>query len=266
MILLYQWRHIDKIWGSTAPAPPKLGSSRWSCCPFSDALVSGVPRDQSWGRSYDLPSWLQNSMKMFADDTKVWQKIAKDNDNSLLQADLQSLEAWFKYWQLKFNPEKCKVMHIGHKFKTFYKMSDNGIDKQLQEVREEKDLRVFVTSDLKPSMQCITTANKAQSVLRMIKRNFPKIDKESCNILYKTYVRPYLEYCVQAWSPGNGQGYRDSREGPAKGNQMGQASEEQMSCWQTENFESYNFGEEKKKRGPDWNVQDNHWQRRYRLI
>jgi len=28
----------------------------------------------------------------------------------------------------------------------------------------------------------------------MIKRNFPNIDKDDFNILYKTYVRPHLEF------------------------------------------------------------------------
>ena len=31
---------------------------------------------------------------MFADDTKVCPKVVEDNDSSLLQADLKSLEAW----------------------------------------------------------------------------------------------------------------------------------------------------------------------------
>ena len=35
----------------------------------------------------------------------------------------------------------------------------------------------------------------------MIKRHFKIIDKEDFGIIYKTYVRPYLEYCLQAWSP-----------------------------------------------------------------
>jgi len=43
--------------------------------------------------------------------------------------------------------------------------------------------------------------SEAQSVLRMIRRNFPKIDKDDFNILCKTYVRLQVEYCVQAWSP-----------------------------------------------------------------
>ena len=42
---------------------------------------------------------------------------------------------------------------------------------------------------------------KAQSVLGMVNRHFKDIDKEDFGCIYKTYVRPHLEYCIQAWSP-----------------------------------------------------------------
>jgi len=51
------------------------------------------------------------------------------------------------------------------------------------------------------SKQCNTAANKALSVLGMIKRSFSYISIESFKILYNTYVRPHLEYCVQIWNP-----------------------------------------------------------------
>ena len=86
--------------------------------------------------------------------------------------------------------DKSKIMHIGHKFKTSYKMSDIGVDKLLEVF--EKDLGVFVASDLMPVYQ----DNKVQSVLRMIKRNFRKIDKERTSA-YCIKCRPLLEYCVQ---------------------------------------------------------------------
>jgi len=35
----------------------------------------------------------------------------------------------------------------------------------------------------------------------MIRRNFHRIDVEDFRILYKTYIRPHMEYAVQAWSP-----------------------------------------------------------------
>ena len=57
---------------------------------------------------------------MFADDTKIWTKISCINDAAALQKHLDSLSTWSAEWQLKFNPDKCKVMHIGHQYKTNY--------------------------------------------------------------------------------------------------------------------------------------------------
>jgi len=35
----------------------------------------------------------------------------------------------------------------------------------------------------------------------MMRRNFRRLDKEDFLLIYKTYIRPHMEYCVQAWSP-----------------------------------------------------------------
>jgi len=62
-------------------------------------------------------------------------------------------------------------------------------------------LGTYVTSDLRPSRQCAQASQKAMSVLGMIKRNFRRITVHDFKILYKSYVRPHLEYCIQGWSP-----------------------------------------------------------------
>jgi len=31
-----------------------------------------------------------------------------------MRADLHNLVVWFKEWQILFNVEKCKVMHLGY--------------------------------------------------------------------------------------------------------------------------------------------------------
>ena len=77
-------------------------------------MLSGVPQGSVLGLLlflifvHDLPEWVKNSMMMFADDTKISARIQK------LQYDLDKLVEWSKQWLFAFNPEKCKVMHIGH--------------------------------------------------------------------------------------------------------------------------------------------------------
>jgi len=62
----------------------------------------------------ELPSWIISDMKMFADDTKVWCRIKTETDRITLQEDLDRLYLWSNIWQLRFNTNKCKVMHIGY--------------------------------------------------------------------------------------------------------------------------------------------------------
>ena len=82
-----------------------------------------------------------------------------------------------------------------------YFLHDNNKQTELLCCENEKDLGVWISKHLKWSKQWNTAANKAMSVLGMIKRSFSHISIESFKILYNTYVRPHLEYCVQIWNP-----------------------------------------------------------------
>ena len=179
---------------------------RGSCSQWA-LVISGVPQGSVLGPLLfllyvnDLPVWIKNNIKMFADDTKIWSKISSDTDSYLLQEDLDSIERWSQKWLLKLHPDKCKVMHLGHSYQTKYTVEDSGKSKILEQTDEEKDLGVLTTSDLKSSTQCNKAANKAMSVLRMVNRAFRGLDKEDFLVVYKSFIRPHLEYCVQSWNP-----------------------------------------------------------------
>ena len=64
----------------------------------------------------------------------------------------------------------------------------------------EKDLGVWTTSNLESSLQCQKAASAGMRMLGMI-RAFQVMSNDLFLFLYKTYVRPHLEYCVQIWSP-----------------------------------------------------------------
>jgi len=62
-------------------------------------------------------------------------------------------------------------------------------------------LGVIMSKDLKWKKQCIAAVKKGNRVLGMIKRNFIDRSKETIPALYKSMVRPHLEYCIPIWSP-----------------------------------------------------------------
>ena len=64
-----------------------------------------------------------------------------------------------------------------------------------------RDLGVIITETLDVTKQCVRAANKANAMLGMINRAFKYKTKEVVLKLYKSLVRPHLDYCIQAWRP-----------------------------------------------------------------
>ena len=62
----------------------------------------------------DLPSHLVNVTKLYADDTKLLSDIVTEVSALNLQRFLDSAFNWTQDWLIKFNINKCTVMHYGH--------------------------------------------------------------------------------------------------------------------------------------------------------
>ena len=60
---------------------------------------------------------------------------------------------------------------------------------------------MLVHKSLKVASQCAAAAKKGNRVLGMIKRNFFFRSKEVILKLYKSLVRPHLDYAMQSWCP-----------------------------------------------------------------
>ncbi len=84
-------------------------------------------------------------------------EVTTTGDKDKLQNDLDRLISWEQKWQMNFNVDKCKVLHIGSN-NDRVKYSMNGV--QLSKVDQEKDLGVIISNDLKPNLQCKEVTKK----------------------------------------------------------------------------------------------------------
>ena len=133
----------------------------------------------------------------------MYTQIRDEEDVSKLQRDLDRLQEWARNWQLKFNPDKCKVLHLGrtNQQKSYYMSTNTGVSLELQPTELEKDLGVWIDPSLTFSSHCETQAGKANRTLGLIRRTYTYLDKTSLTKLYTSLVRCKLEYGYPAWAP-----------------------------------------------------------------
>jgi ribonucleases P/MRP protein subunit RPP40 len=167
-------------------------------------VTSGVPQGSVLGPILfliyinDLDSNLTSKIGKFADDTKLCKGIANLMDVENLRADLDTLSKWSKDWQMEFNIEKCSVIHIGAKNEgNKYSLCN----RDLRVSNKERDLGIIMDDELKFTDQCNNAVRNANITLGMIKRTISNKSKKIVTQLYKSLIRPKLEYCVQAWRP-----------------------------------------------------------------
>ena len=167
-------------------------------------VVSGVPQGSVLGPTLfliyinDLDEKLSSNVLKFADDTKLIHQIKSPQDMHTLQTDLDTLTDWANEWQMCFNVDKCKVMHFGRTSPQYTYLMNQAV---LQVTDCEKDLGVEIQSSLRQRFHIADKVKKANQILGMIRRTFSCRSQEILLPLYKSLVRPHLDYASPVWSP-----------------------------------------------------------------
>ena len=82
----------------------------------------------------------------------------------------------------------------------YYLPSDEALS-VLEHLDFIKDLGVIFDQKLKFDHHINKKVNKAYSILGIIYRNFKYMSSDTFIMLYKSLVKPHLEYAVCVWSP-----------------------------------------------------------------
>ena len=167
------------------------------------------PRAVSWGPCYSLYIYKRSPevvdsksfVFLFVDDTKVFTEIILEQDINILQKDIDNHLNWSNKWLLKFHPDKCVYMEVGHANKTrdHHKCSMGAHN--LSKSACEKDIGAKRDPHLKFETYINNIVNKAKRILAIARKTFDCMDRVCFSYIFKGLVRPQLEYAVPIWSP-----------------------------------------------------------------
>ena len=150
----------------------------------------------------DLPNTVKTSrVACYADDTKIFKSIDSITDCNALQSDLNDLVSWSESSGLIFNQSKCKYQCITRK-KSPVQPTYNINETPLESCDTEKDLGVWVSSNLTSDKQVTEQCAKANKLLGFVRRASRYIQSiQTRRTLYLSIVRCHLGYATQVWSP-----------------------------------------------------------------
>jgi len=119
--------------------------------------------------------------------------VKNDNDTVIFQKDLDLLCDWETKWKMEFHPDKCKILSITRKKSSvIYPYQIHC--QQLKHSNCAKYLGVRISNDKHWSKHIDIVSGKANSKLGFIKRNVNISSRAIKEQVYKTLVRPVLEY------------------------------------------------------------------------
>ena len=172
-------------------------------------VVSGVPQGSVLGPLIflmlisDIDEKIEHAkVASFVDDTRATKGISTVEDATDLQNDLFRIYQWSIDNNMQFNSLKFELLRYGTnkslKDQTCYVAPDWNLIEEKQDIR---DLGINMSNSLSFRAHINNVVESAKRTSAWIFRTFNTREITPMMTLYKSLVRPILEYCSVLWAP-----------------------------------------------------------------
>ena len=173
---------------------------------------AGVPQGSILGPTLfllcinDLPDDVICNIAIYADDTTLYSKCDQACDlwqqvelASELESDLRDTVDWGRKWLVDFNAGKTHLVSFDRSKKTG--VIDVKMDGSvLEEKTSFKMLGLTFSSKLDWGSYIVCIAKTASKKIGALVRSMKFLSPEVALYLYKSTIRPCMEYCCHAWA------------------------------------------------------------------
>ena len=148
----------------------------------------------------DISTNIQSNCYLYANDTSLFQVV---NDPSLTAAsinqDLIRIQSWARDWLVTINAGKTKSTIFSTKRNKPQHQPLFHDNAPIDDVYSHKHLGVTLTSNLSWKPHILNIYEKASKRLNFLKGLKFKISREVLDKLYKSLIRPIMEYADVLW-------------------------------------------------------------------
>ncbi len=174
-------------------------------------IISGVPQGSVLGPTLflifakDIAENLENTMISYADDCTLFSTITSPRQRlhcaASLQRDLNKLASWAENWKLNFNASKTQSIIISRPRTTDPPHAQlKFLGESLKDVDSIKIWGVTLDAKLSWTQHISNLALAASRKLGMMRKaKWKNLDCGTTATIYKSFIRPNLEYCSPVW-------------------------------------------------------------------
>ena len=186
--------------------------------------MSGIPQGSVLGPLLfliyinDLPDGVNSLCKIFADDTSLFSKVYDIHKSaSNLNGDLEKISYWAYQWKMQFNPDPNKQANeVIFSRKTNsnnlsnppIKFSNNNMSK----CPHQKHLGIALDSKLNFNAHVDQKIKKCNKMIGLIRRLSISLTRNALLTIYKSFVRPHLDYGDILYDKPNNENFQNKLE------------------------------------------------------